>query len=38
MMTGSKTYADRGKVVSIDGASPTITSHIAKNRDEGLIL
>lgn len=38
MMTGSKTYADRGRVVSKDGTSPTITSHIAKNKDEGLIL
>lgn len=37
-MTGSKTYADRGKVFSKDGASPTVTAHIAKNRDEGLII
>ena len=30
-------YACRGRVASIGGASPTITTHLAKNTDEGLI-
>lgn len=30
-------YACRGRVAAIGGPSPTITSHLAKNVDEGLI-
>lgn len=37
-MTGAKTYADRGKVFSKDGASPTITAHFGRTKDEGLII
>lgn len=30
-------YPGRGRVYSIYAASPTITAHIYRNRDEGLI-
>lgn len=38
MMTEYNSYANRGAVVSTDGSCTTITAHIAKNRDEGLVL
>ena len=37
MMTKARSYAGRGQVCHPDGSSPTITAHLAKNIDEGLI-
>jgi site-specific DNA-cytosine methylase len=37
MNKATGTYAGRGVVVSPSGSSTTITAHISKNRDEGLI-
>lgn len=31
-------YAGRGNIYSADGPSPTLTAHLAKNRDEGLVV
>ena len=35
---GSRTYAGRGNVCGVQGCAPTVTAHLAKNRDEGLVL
>ena len=37
-MTQYRSYAGRGAVIRDTGASATITAHIAKNVDEGLVL
>ena len=36
-MRSNGVYAGRGAVYAAKGTSPTITAHMAKNVDEGLI-
>ena len=38
MNKATGTYAGRGTVVHPTGSSPTITAHLAKNKDEGLVV
>ena len=37
IMRANGTYAGRGAVYGTDGTAPTVTAHIAKNLDEGLV-